>query len=1069
MMMKRLQRIRLINWHYFVNETIDVSGSFLVSGENTAGKSTVLDAIQLVLTTNKRKFNTAANEKSNRNLKGYVRCKTGNENSAYMRSGSIIGYVALEFYEEKTGKTFVTGVKIDSPDEEAQVVSRWFVVEDDLDAITFLKGNRPATTEEFRRKGKKIPLIMRDYEAKDRFARRMGNLDPRFFDIIPKSLAFKPMDNVKDFINKFILAEKTIEVASLRRNIESLKELEDLMEETRKKIKELEAIQATYNEISQRKDKIIINDILIAKANLVQVQETLEQLKKEHIILGQGLKAADSKVSDADKFRQVERDRMDQYKSALNSHENSAMIMQVKQRLIDLGRDFDRAKSAFRELKKAIKTVETIAVKLKQFEDSFTTREDLLKLTSEEVLLEEKVALIHEIDQAVKQRDEHYSDYFHKARTKEAAYKDEKVALINEIKQLNKKQITYPKNTVRLKEAIERTFKKRGIERNVYVFCELLEINDTRWQNAVEGYLNTQRFNIIVEPRDYDLALEVYNKIRNEVHTVGLVNTGKLNLEYSQDNDSLFAVVRSENRYANAYAAYLLNRVVRCNDVHKLKEHRVAITDHCMLYQNHTVRKINQDVYKIPYIGARAIEIQLMMKEARLEEVNQIIPRLVGEIKAYRDVIEVIRMFRINDVLDPIDSPLQVKRIGEEITIEKQNLKEVESDPTYIELKMKVDELEVILRKAEEVYSTAVEERANKKAGYSQLEERLGYKSQELAKVQEAFEGLIANNEALAEEGIQKYEQQAKNKDIGVIITNFERRSVALQTEINDRTNKLGQQQYEYCNKFETDLNTGFGYIKEYDDEHYKLVSSEIIRYDEELKKAKENCQREFRESFLARLKEYIESAKNEFKHLNKALKGIYYGEDSYKFEITYNKKKESIYKMIMSEWNQMETFNLFSNMYTEEFEEEMDDLFSKLTAYDDQGENILSEYTDYRRYLDYDIVVSNAEGQTQRFSKIYGEKSGGETQTPYYVAIAASFTQLYKLGDTVRIIMFDEAFDKMDDNRIASMMDFLNSQGFQIILATPPSKLEVIGEKVDTILMAMREGSTSIVEAYDL
>ena len=64
---------------------------------------------------------------------------------------------------------------------------------------------------------------------------------------------------------------------------------------------------------------------------------------------------------------------------------------------------------------------------------------------------------------------------------------------------------------------------------------------------------------------------------------------------------------------------------------------------------------------------------------------------------------------------------------------------------------------------------------------------------------------------------------------------------------------------------------------------------------------------------------------------------------------------------------------------------------------------------------------------------------------------------------------MLDEAFDKMDDNRIAAMMDFLNTQQFQIILATPPAKLEVIGEKVDTILMAMREGTTSIVEEYYL
>lgn len=247
-----------------------------------------------------------------------------------------------------------------------------------------------------------------------------------------------------------------------------------------------------------------------------------------------------------------------------------------------------------------------------------------------------------------------------------------------------------------------------------------------------------------------------------------------------------------------------------------------------------------------------------------------------------------------------------------------------------------------------------------------------------------------------------------------------------------------------------------------------KLVVSDIIKYEEDLKKAKENCHLEFRESFLARLKENIENAKIEFKNLNSALKDIYYGEDSYKFEITYNKKKESIYQMITSKNNEA-GYNLWSNSFDDEYQEEMEDLFAKLTAYDDKGEKVLAEYTDYRSYLDYDIIVEKKDGTVQRFSKIYGEKSGGETQTPYYVAIAASFVQLYKLGDTIRIIMLDEAFDKMDDNRISAMMDFFNSQNFQIILATPPAKIEIIGEKVDTILMAMRDGTTSIVEEYDL
>ena len=87
---KRLTRIQLVNWHYFENERIALNGSTLVSGENTAGKSTILDAMQLVLTTNSRKFNVAANEKGNRTLKGYVRCKVGNVGETYHRKGTVL-------------------------------------------------------------------------------------------------------------------------------------------------------------------------------------------------------------------------------------------------------------------------------------------------------------------------------------------------------------------------------------------------------------------------------------------------------------------------------------------------------------------------------------------------------------------------------------------------------------------------------------------------------------------------------------------------------------------------------------------------------------------------------------------------------------------------------------------------------------------------------------------------------------------------------------------------------------------------------------------------------------------
>lgn len=57
-----LTGIKLINWHYFTNEHIPIAGSALITGNNKAGKSTLIDALQVVLVSNMRKimFNAAA-------------------------------------------------------------------------------------------------------------------------------------------------------------------------------------------------------------------------------------------------------------------------------------------------------------------------------------------------------------------------------------------------------------------------------------------------------------------------------------------------------------------------------------------------------------------------------------------------------------------------------------------------------------------------------------------------------------------------------------------------------------------------------------------------------------------------------------------------------------------------------------------------------------------------------------------------------------------------------------------------------------------------------------------------
>ncbi len=886
--------------------------------------------------------------------------------------------------------------------------------------------------------------------------------------MIPKSLAFKPMDNVKDFINKFILSEKEIEVATLRSNIETLKELEDLMEITKEKISELATILSKNEDIISKEREIKTNEILIKKAELEAKKLECEVLDRSNHVCEQNLINEQKNEAALKASLENERDRYNNLQLALGQNETTQLIKDTKHRIAMLEKDKENTDTALKKLQYMQAKVIDALSSLSKIEIYIMSKEELLKLSATDLDIEEKTQIIFKLKKEFSDLLESYSSDSVRIKDLLERYKAQKLSLENEIKNLKNKKLTYPENTIKLKLAIEKEFLSLGIRSEVRIFSDLLEITDAKWQNAVEGYLNSQRFYIIVEPQHYSVALEVYNKIKREVHTVGLVNTGKLDINAQADINSLAYVVKSDNRWAKAYATYLLSRVIRCEDVQALKEHKVAITADCMLYQNYAVRKIDERVYHTPFIGAFAFEIQLKNKQAELESLNGDIKTANSKLDLYKQIIEKLSTCKIDVLEENLNAPMELKRFNELISKEKLELKKAEANPSYIQIQIQLEECKKVVDKKDREYSLS-----NKRIG--ELEKTLEININDIRNMQKLVSVLESNFNVLCDNdtetaiwGINKFNEQIKIKSPATIVQNFSPLKVGLENKKNEFCGELIKLQSDYCSKYDCDLGSGYEQIGEYIKEHHKLVSADIIKFEEDLKKAKENCHLEFRESFLARLKENIENAKLEFKNLNFALKDIYYGEDSYKFDLTHNKKKESIYQMITSK-NNAEGFNLWSNSFDDEYKEEMEDLFAKLTAYDDKGEKVLAEYTDYRSYLDYDIIVEKKDGTVQRFSKIYGEKSGGETQTPYYVAIAASFVQLYKLGDTIRIIMLDEAFDKMDDNRISSMMDFFNSQNFQIILATPPAKIEIIGEKVDTILMAMRDGTTSIVEEYDL
>lgn len=159
----------------------------------------------------------------------------------------------------------------------------------------------------------------------------------------------------------------------------------------------------------------------------------------------------------------------------------------------------------------------------------------------------------------------------------------------------------------------------------------------------------------------------------------------------------------------------------------------------------------------------------------------------------------------------------------------------------------------------------------------------------------------------------------------------------------------------------------------------------------------------------------------------------------------------------------------LLTYAFQQKYDEQIRELFETLSVDEVNSNGAINKFTDYRTYMDYDIRIINNNGDTMSYSKVFKEKSGGETQVPFYVAIIASFVRVYTKtnvlgGDPIGLVLFDEVFDKMDANRMHAMMNFIHSMPLQVIIACPPQRMDILQKFADTTLIMVRQGNKASV-----
>ncbi len=1075
--MKKLTRVKLINWHRFTNVLIDLENSVLISGENGAGKSTLLDAIQFVVTCSTNYFNKAAHENGKRKLTGYIRCKTGRENRPYERTGEISAHVALEFYEEKRQKYFIVGAVVDSASEGQEKTVRYLMDGERLEDGLFFQGKVPRSIAQFRAgNGKKIKTwCTTEKDAKQMIKNRFGRLEDKFFKLIPKAMAFRPIDDIKDFVYSYVLDEKEVNIDILRENVRTYQDLQRTLDKIKLRMGRLEKIEGFYRQVEDGTRKDRMYEYFLDRIEADILEEEIRQLESAIVHDTYRLERWNKEITEAQKEKEERQAIRDNLYAELASDKDFIARDEQQKKLLLLEERERQLSGERQQLFTSVNIAKAEVNRLLQVPDA----DDCIRSYGEQLGQLEKTVRIDDFKdtlQKVIAYKNHMSDRVYKRRAeldmnlRELSGQKKEWDL--KIENLMKKKLSYPEEVTRVMNAIREEFVRIGRTPEPRILCEMLEITDDSWRNAVEGYLNTQRFYILVEPDNFDIALGTYDRLRREKKTygVGLINTQNLEGYDTAPEGSLATVVTSGNKYARRYINMVLGKVTMCEHYSHLKKYKTAITRECMRYQNHVASAIKPAIFETPYIGKNAIRVQLEQAKHKSKELENQIKEKQNVLQKLEELQKPLSTETDTDIKYRVDVLVELGNTAQEIKNCRANIATLEKNSNMILKQIQLSELEKIIREKEEQIA-----RDNRRVG--QTEQNIENTRGRLADRQTSLVGQKARCAEFAagqEEDIvlwdHDYEKQLKDKSHEQFKENFARRRKANQTTIAKCTESMTNAMVEYKTAHDFGAAATLEGYPDFEAEYSKLKSSELLSYEEKVESARQSAEEEFREQFLAKLQENMKNAQTEFKELNRALRDIRFSNEKYEFLFMPSKRYRHYYEMIMDDFNAVQGESIFSGLFHENHKEVIDELFERLALDHENSAKALDEFTDYRTYMDYDIRILHSDDSYSLYSKVCEEKSGGETQTPFYVTVAASFVQLYRNGiggEAVGLVMFDEAFNNMDDERIGGVLEFLRRLPLQILIAAPPDKIQYISPFVEETLLVMTDEKVSFAERY--
>ncbi len=1123
---KAVSRIVLNNWHYIDHKVLELNKSInFFTGHSGSGKSTVIDALQIVLYANtdgRGFFNKAAADDSDRSLIEYLRgmINIGENNQAsYKRNRNFSTTIVLELEQTGSGEKECVGVLFDVetatneisrlffwhrgalPEHFYRVEGRLGLSAEDGQALQGKENTGPIRSEAFRSEAVRAMTIpeLRDYLRRnyaredffitsnnERFRRNLydvylGGLDmEKFPRLFKRAIPFRMNIRLEDFVKEYICMEQDIHIEDMQESVVLYGRMRTRIENTAREIQELTRICDAYRRLGGLRSR---SGGLRYRMERLQLLALEEQIRLIQSRARQGREDLEQQKKGLEELLQIR-------------EENGAQYEEINRQL--LGSGYGELEAKQRDLKENLELLarsqrkwEQLCQGLLKWEEeesvSNQTLWDVDKFRKGTITGEELERLKKDLKQVRDETERQRQEASSEARS----LRKEAELIQKELSELLLGRKAYPREVEEARTRIQaQLYERTGKNVPVRILSDLLDIRDEKWRNALEGYLSWNKLALIVEPAYVQQAMEIYEQLDGKKFwRISLVDTEKLDQkEYQAQPGALSEEVECRERYVRNLVNFLLGNVMKCQDREELRSCRIGVTPDCLIYQNFQLRRLNPDNYtRRAFIGEKSARRRQKELQKRLEQIQ----KRQGEYE--ESAAQARRLLEYEFLTDSVTS-------YQELLADREEKKKKEEQ--LLRLEKQLEQLET---GAVETWKEQLREISGRQ---KELEGRIDAakirihdQERRIAEGEKAFvernEELLAGQRALA--STQEWEREftewfAKitSPRYDSLIRQASADIIQAEEELEQEKNVLVDLRSEYLKKHPgRDFSASAQDNEDYQSLLTELSCDRITDYQEKAAAQARIAVEHFQEDFIYKIRSAIKEAFLRRDELNRIIRGLNFGKDRYQFKITRSKGADgAYYDMFMDEALEIDPasltasvdnqMDLFSMDHQSRYGLLMNDLIRIFIPPETANARELEEarlnmekYADYRTYLSFEMeqIVEGEDRLVIDLSKMIRKNSGGEGQNPLYVALLASFAQAYHINlagrgsrrPTIRLVVLDEAFSKMDAEKVASCIELIRGLGFQAIISATNDKIQNYLENVDKTFVYANPNKKSI------